>query len=95
MITKSDINYIIDVINNKSYMTENGLKLHYYRSSGSYRVALRYPSTCEIEFKDDRKHTDIALHNFIILIGIIEENRKIDKDIILRVLKNCGFSYSR
>lgn len=100
-ITEKDVNHIIEKLNNNKHIKENGLKLHYYRSCESYRVGLilNLETYSEKEYKHELKHKGVhlSLLNFQHLLWIWERNNNtpIERDTVIELLNNCGFTYSR
>lgn len=97
--TVKDVNKMIELCNVMSCITENGLKLRYYSSSGSYRVALvlNQETFSEKDFKHELKHKGCyySLMNFRHLVWLFEKHTKLTKDDVIEILDNCGFTYSR
>lgn len=101
-ITKKDIDSVIENLNNSKHIKDNGLKLRYYSSCGSYRVGLilNLETNSEKEFKHELKHKGIylSLLHFQNLLWIWNRNNNtgvIDRNIVIELLDNCGFTYSR
>ena len=105
-ITKKDVDTVIENLNNSKHIKDNGLKLRYYSSCGSYRVGLilNLETNSEKEYKHELKHKGIylSLINFQNLLWIWNRvwdknnnNGIIDRDIVIQLLDNCGFTYSR
>lgn len=105
-ITKKDIDAVIENLNNSKHIKDNGLKLRYYRAYETYRVGLilNLDTNSEKEFKHALKHKGIyiSLLNFQNLLWIWNRvwdqnnnNGIIDRDIVIQLLDNCGFTYSR
>lgn len=104
-ITKKDIDTVIENLNNSKHIKDNGLKIRYYSSCGSYRVGLtlNLETNSEKEFKHELKHKGVhlSLLNFQHLLWLWEGNTSgypslpIDRDVVIRLLDNCGFTYSR
>lgn len=103
-ITKKDIDAVIEKLNETVHIKNNGLKLRYYKAYETYRIGLILnPETnSEKEYKHELKHKGIyiSLLNFQNLLWIFErncnsENTLIDRDTVINLLENCGFTYSR
>lgn len=99
-ILRSDVDRIIESINSESFMEKNKLKMRYYSSCGSMRVGLILDpvTNSETEFKHELKHRGVhlSLLNFRHLMWIMEDQGiEINSDIIISVLKHCGFTYYR
>lgn len=101
-ITKKDIDSVIEKLNETVHIKNNGLKLRYYSSCGSYRVGLilNLETYSEKEFKHKMGHKGIylSLLHFQNLLWIWNRNNNtgaIDKNIVIELLDNCGFTYSR
>lgn len=101
-ITKKDVDAVIENLNNSIHIRDNGLKLGYYSSCGSYRVGLilNLETYSEKEFKHELKHKGIylSLLNFQRLLWLWARNNNsdpIERDTVIQLLDNCGFTYSR
>lgn len=101
-ITKKDIDAVIENLNKSIHIRDNGLKLRYYSSCGSYRVGLILnPETnSEKEFKHELKHRGVylSLINFQNLLWIWQRNNNeaiMDRNTVIQLLDYCGFTYSR
>lgn len=103
-ITKKDVDAVIENLNKSMHIKDNGLKLRYYSSCGSYRVVLilNLETYSEKEYKHELKHRGIyiSLLNFQNLLWIFErncnsENTLIDRDTVIQLLDYCGFTYYR
>ena len=98
-ITKKDVDAVIENLNKSIHIKDNGLKLRYYSAYGSYRVGLilNLETNSEKEFKHELKHKGIyiSLLNFQNLLWLWEDGGRIDRDTVIRILDNCGFTYSR
>lgn len=102
-ITKKDIDAVIENLNKTIHIRDNGLKIRYYSSCGSYRVGLilNLETGSEREFKHELKHKGvyISLINFQNLLWILQRNytneNVIDRDTVIQLLDYCGFTYSR
>lgn len=101
-ITKKDIDAVIENLNKSIHIRDNGLKLRYYSSCGSYRVGLILnPKTySEKDYKHELKHKGIylSLLNFQRLLWLWARNNNgdpIERNTVLELLDCCGFTYSR
>lgn len=102
-ITKKDIDAVIENLNKSIHIKDNGLKLRYYKAYETYRVGLilNLETNSEKEFKHELKHKGIyiSLLNFQNLLWILQRNYTneniIDRDTVINLLDNCGFTYSR
>lgn len=103
-ITKKDVDTVIENLNKSIHIRDNGLKLRYYSSCGSYRVGLILnPETySEKEYKHELKHKGVylSLLNFQNLLWLWKRNCNsddtlIDRDTVIQLLNYCGFTYYR
>lgn len=104
-ITKKDVDAVIESLNMSKHIKDNGLKLHYYSAYGTYRIGLilNLETGGEKEYKHELKHKGVylSLLNFQHLLWLWEGNTSgypslpIDRDVVIRLLNNCGFTYSR
>lgn len=102
-ITKKDIDAVIENLNKTIHIKDNGLKLSYYSSCGSYRVGLilNLDTGSEKEYKHELKHRGVylSLINFQNLLWILQRNytneNVIDRNTVIQILDHCGFTYSR
>lgn len=102
-ITKKDIDAVIENLNKSIHIKDNGLKLRYYKAYETYRVGLilNLETNSEKEFKHELKHKGIyiSLLNFQNLLWILQRNytneNVIDRNTVIQILDNCGFTYSR
>lgn len=102
-ITKKDIDAVIENLNKTIHIKDNGLKIRYYSSCGTYRIGLILnPETySEKEYKHKMGHKGVylSLLNFHNLLWILQRNYTneniIDRDTVIRILDHCGFTYSR
>lgn len=101
-ITKKDVDAVIENLNKTIHIRDNGLKLCYYSSCGSYRVGLilNLETGSEKEYKHKLNHNGVhlSLLNFQRLLWLWAENNNgdpIDRDIVIQLLDCCGFTYSR
>ena len=101
-ITKKDVDAVIENLNKSMHIKDNGLKLRYYSSCGSYRVGLilNLETNSEKEFKHELKHKGIylSLINFQNLLWIWQRNNNevtMDRNTVIQLLDYCGFTYSR
>lgn len=97
-IYKKDVDSVVESINNFSCIKDNGLKLRYYRSNGSYRVGLilNLETNSEQEFKHKLNHygVQLSLINFKHLVWMFEENNvKVTREMVIHIMENCGFTY--
>lgn len=105
-ITKKDIDAVIEKLNETVHIKNNGLKLRYYKAYETYRIGLilNFETNSEKEYKHELKHRGVylSLINFQNLLWIMERvwNKDkntgiIDRDIVIQLLDNSGFTYSR
>ena len=101
-ITKKDVDSVIENLNKSIHIKDNGLKLRYYSSCGSYRVGLilNLETNSEKEYKHELKHKGVylSLINFQNLLWIWQRNNNegiMDRDTVIQLLDCCGFTYSR
>lgn len=101
-ITKKDVDAVIEKLNAVKHIKDNGLKLRYYSSCGSYRVGLilNFETNSEKEFKHELKHKGVylSLINFQNLLWIWQRNNNeaiMDRNTVIQLLDFCGFTYSR
>lgn len=99
-ITKKDVDAVIENLND--ILIRYDLKLRYYSAYGTYRVGLilNLETGSEKEFKHELKHrgVQLALLNFQRLLWLWDKNNNgdpIERDTVLQLLDNCGFTYSR
>ena len=99
-IYKKDVDSVVESINNFDCIKNNGLKVHYYRSCGSYRVGLilNLETGSEQEFKHKLNHYGVllSLMNFKQIVWMFEANNvKVTREMVIRIMENCGFTYYR
>ena len=98
-ITKKDIDAVIENLNKSIHIKDNGLKLRYYSAYGTYRIGLilNLETGGEKEYKHKLNHNGVhlSLLNFQNLLWLWEDGGRIDRDTVIRILDNCGFTYSR
>lgn len=102
-ITKKDIDAVIEKLNETVNIKNNGLKLRYYKAYETYRIGLilNFKTNSEKEYKHKLGHKGIylSLLNFQNLLWILQRNytneNVIERDIVIQILDNCGFTYSR
>lgn len=102
-ITKKDVDAVIENLNAVKHIKDNGLKIRYYSSCGSYRVGLilNLETYSEKEYKHELKHKGVhlSLLNFQRLLWLWERNCNsndvIDRNTVIQLLDYCGFTYSR
>ena len=101
-ITKKDVDSVIENLNKSIHIRDNGLKLRYYSSCGSYRVGLilNLETNSEKEYKHELKHRGVylSLINFQNLLWIWQRNNNestMDRNTVIQLLDYCGFTYSR
>lgn len=96
-ITKKDVDAVIENLND--ILIRYDLKLRYYSAYGSYRVGLilNLETGSEKEYKHKLNHNGVhlSLLNFQNLLWLWEDGGRIDRDTVIRILDNCGFTYSR
>lgn len=97
-VYKKDIDGVVESINNFNCIKDNGLKLRYYRSGGSYRVGLilNLETYSEQEFKHKLNHYGVllSLMNFKHLVWMLEsKDIKVTRDMVIILMENCGFTY--
>ena len=96
-ITKKDVDAVIENLND--ILIRYDLKLRYYSAYGSYRVGLilNLKTGSEKEYKHKLNHNGVhlSLLNFQNLLWLWEDGGRIDRDTVIRILDNCGFTYSR
>lgn len=102
-ITKKDIDAVIENLNKSIHIKDNGLKLRYYSAYGTYRIGLilNLETGGEKEYKHKLNHNGVhlSLLNFQNLLWILQRNytneNVIDRNTVIQILDNCGFTYSR
>lgn len=107
-ITKKDIDAVIENLNKSIHIRDNGLKIRYYKAYDTYRIGLILnPETnSEKEFKHELNHKGVylSLLNFQNLLWIWQREKEntsgypslpIERDTVIQILDNCGFTYSR
>ena len=102
-ITKKDIDAVIENLNKSIHIRDNGLRIRYYKAYDTYRIGLILnPETnSEKEFKHELKHKGVylSLLNFQNLLWILQRKytneNVIERDTVINLLDNCGFTYSR
>lgn len=96
-ITKKDVDAVIENLND--ILIRYDLKLRYYSAYGTYRVGLilNLETGGEKEYKHKLNHNGVhlSLLNFQNLLWLWEDGGRIDRDTVIRILDNCGFTYSR